>query len=87
MIADLDSTVGHKDSKTLLQEWLQAQRYALPVYQVESESGPAHNRTFTVCCRLDELKLNALGVAPSRKKAEQMAAQSILEELKSINDE
>ena len=70
-----------KDSKTLLQEYLQGLRLALPVYDVIATEGEAHQQTFTVRCTI-------AGMAPftasgtSRRKAEQDAAHMALEKIK-----
>ena len=39
----LDPKTALKDPKTQLQEWLQSRKRPLPVYQVESTTGKAHN--------------------------------------------
>lgn len=70
-----------KDSKTLLQEYLQGLRKPLPTYDVVATIGEAHQQTFTVRCTVP-------GMAPitasgsSRRKAEQDAAQLALEKIK-----
>lgn len=70
-----------KDSKTLLQEFLQGRRLALPQYEVIDIQGEAHEQTFTVRCVVDGLfPVEASG--SSRRKAEQDCAQLILEQLK-----
>lgn len=70
-----------KDPKTRLQEWLQAQGRPLPVYEVLSESGPAHRKQFVVCCRLDDADLQHQEVASSRRAAQQRAAAGLLDML------
>jgi len=70
-----------KDSKTLLQEYLQGRRLALPQYTVVAIEGDAHDQTFTVRCTVDGRQaVQASG--SSRRKAEQDCAQAILEQLK-----
>jgi len=71
-----------KDPKTRLQELLQSKREALPVYQVESVEGEAHNQIFVVSCRVEGLSTVAVGKGGSRRQAEQLAAEKILAELK-----
>ena len=80
-LANLDSRVDLKDAKTRLQEYLQAHKTELPDYAVEKTTGKSHNRIFTVSCTVVDLKLHAQGSGSSRKKAEQQAAQVILEQL------
>ncbi|NVK25341.1 MAG: ribonuclease III [Gammaproteobacteria bacterium] len=77
----LDPKTALKDPKTQLQEWLQSRKRPLPVYQVESTSGQAHNQTFEVSCTLDSgAVITAKGT--SRRKAEQAAAKEALEVIK-----
>lgn len=70
-----------KDPKTQLQEWLQSRKRPLPIYQVESTSGQAHNQTFKVSCTLDNGKM-LVATGTSRRKAEQAAAEQALEVVK-----
>ncbi|MCP4334903.1 MAG: ribonuclease III [Gammaproteobacteria bacterium] len=76
---DVDSNL--KDAKTRLQEYLQARQKELPRYTVEQTSGKSHSQVFTVNCELVDLELQGLGMGSSRKKAEQQAAQNILDRL------
>lgn len=70
-----------KDPKTRLQEWLQGRQYRLPEYEVVSVTGEAHAQTFEVSCRLPDQELHSQGQGSSRRKAEQQAAQAMLEQL------
>lgn len=70
-----------KDPKTRLQEHLQSRKLDLPVYQLEEISGQAHRQQFVVQCRIDALSLSALGRGGSRRKAEQAAAEQMLERI------
>jgi ribonuclease-3 len=70
-----------KDSKTRLQELLQARGLPLPVYSLESTSGEAHAQTFHVSCRVESLAVSGSGVADNRRAAEQDAAHRVLESL------
>ncbi len=70
-----------KDPKTELQEHLQGRRLALPRYAVMKTAGEAHEQTFTVECRVDDLGLVASGQGASRRVAEQAAAQGVLAQL------
>ncbi|WP_258806948.1 ribonuclease III [Pseudidiomarina sp. CB1] len=72
---------GHKDPKTRLQEFLQAQQLQLPVYDVVTIQGQAHNQRFTVSCTVEPLAEPVLGSGTSRRKAEQQAATQTLEML------
>ena len=70
-----------KDPKTRLQEYLQAQQRPLPTYRVEKTSGKSHSQVFTVSCRIQQPALQSSGSGSSRKKAEQQAAQRVLDQL------
>lgn len=67
-----------KDPKTALQEHLQGRRLPLPRYTVLQVGGEAHQQTFRVECRVDELGVSAAGEGASRRAAEQQAAQGAL---------
>ncbi len=75
--------VDTKDSKTRLQEWLQARRLALPVYEVTSVRGAAHEQVFDVECHIESRQLRAQGSGSSRRIAEQEAARAAFEALES----
>ncbi len=67
-----------KDPKTALQELLQGRGLALPRYAVQKTEGEAHEQTFIVECRVDDLGISATGTGSSRRAAEQAAAESVL---------
>ncbi len=71
-----------KDSKTRLQEWLQAKGLGLPIYAVAEVSGKDHNQQFAVTCTVAALNRVARGRGTSRRRAEQAAAEAMLIELK-----
>jgi ribonuclease III len=52
LLQDLPDAESLKDSKTRLQEWLQARSRPLPRYEILAESGPPHARRFSVRCQL-----------------------------------
>jgi ribonuclease III len=70
-----------KDPKTRLQEALQAQGLPLPTYSVDAVTGEAHNQQFEVGCTVTSLGLRTVARGPSRRRAEQAAAQLLLDEL------
>lgn len=78
---EIISPVALKDPKTRLQEYLQGRRLALPLYEVETIQGQAHNQTFTVSCRV-EGKEPVTATGTSRRKAEQAAAEQLIHVLK-----
>jgi ribonuclease-3 len=75
--------MSEKDAKTKLQEYLQSAQLDLPVYTVLEISGGAHHPVFKVACQSALLETPCIGVANSRKKAEQNAAEAVL---KAIHD-
>ncbi|MGH8317640.1 MAG: ribonuclease III [Steroidobacteraceae bacterium] len=70
-----------KDAKTRLQEYLQSRRLMLPRYTVARVEGEAHAQTFHVSCDVPALRLCAQGYGSSRRRAEQAAAERILDGL------
>ena len=82
LLQSLSSASSHKDPKTLLQEYLQSRRAALPIYTVEMIEGEAHQQLFTVSCQIDGVVDKAFGKGTSRRRAEQEAAQAMLKKVK-----
>ncbi len=70
-----------RDPKTRLQEWLQARKHALPVYELAEETGQDHKKRFSVTCFVQEFSRTTRGEAASRRSAEQQAARRMLEAL------
>lgn len=75
-------TLG-KDAKTLLQEYLQSRKLALPKYTVIATQGEAHAQVFQIECAIAQLKLSTRGEGSSRRIAEQMAAAIAYQKLAS----
>jgi len=71
-----------KDSKSVLQELLQAKKIDLPDYNIVSIDGEAHCQHFRVSCSIPKLGLSIEGDGASRKIAEQSAAEDMLEKIK-----
>lgn len=80
LLASLTSASSHKDPKTQLQEYLQSQHLPLPIYEVKSIEGEAHQQQFTVSCIVQSH--TAIGKGSSRRRAEQEAAENMLGVLK-----
>ncbi|SUA91934.1 Ribonuclease 3 [Pandoraea pulmonicola] len=76
-------TLG-KDAKTLLQEYLQGHKIALPQYTVTATHGAAHNQQFEVECTVPKLDIKVGGSGASRRAAEQAAAKKALEEVQKM---
>lgn len=80
-IVELPASAELKDPKTRLQEKLQSTGLPLPDYQVVETSGKQHDQQFVVRCEVREPALKATATARSRRKAEQAAAQLLIEKL------
>ena len=78
-LANLSSADELKDPKTLLQELLQSRRLGLPVYEVTSVTGKAHQQHFVVACRVVDLDLSVTGEGNNRRGAEQASARGMLD--------
>jgi ribonuclease III len=70
-----------KDPKTLLQEALQGRGLGLPVYVLTAAAGEPHAQSFTVTCEVPTFGLVAVGEGASRRRAEQLAARKVLDQL------
>jgi ribonuclease III len=80
-MANMPQTDALKDSKTRLQEHLQARGLPLPAYEVVRTEGEIHAQTFWVRCEVSTLGLGATGQGLSRRRAEQEAAAVVLTEI------
>jgi ribonuclease III len=76
-----------KDAKTRLQEALQGANRALPEYLIESTTGSAHAKTFTVRCRVEAFGLQVTAQGRSRRAAEKRAAELMLEQVEACLQE
>ena len=84
-IAALPEPATLKDAKTKLQEHLQANGRSLPIYAVKRTSGEPHEQVFLVSCAVPHVSIETEGEGPSRRRAEQVAAQAALKAL-GLND-
>lgn len=71
-----------KDSKSRLQEYMQAQRQPLPEYRVVEVSGEGHAQMFTIECRVSVTQESTCATASNRREAEKQAAVLMLMQLK-----
>lgn len=74
----IDPKVIDKDPKSLLQEFLQGKKIAVPEYTVTRLEGEAHAQLFVVECFVEKLNIRTVGEGASRRIAEQQAAQYAL---------
>ncbi len=82
LLAEVDPRRPSKDPKTVLQEWLQARKVALPTYSMVQALGEAHAQEFEVACEVPRFGVRTLGRGPSRRVAEQQSAELALAELR-----
>jgi ribonuclease III len=80
-LEDIQTKTPQKDPKTRLQEYLQARQHKLAEYTVIEVTGEQHDQNFTVKCVVNDLGLDAISHGPSRRKAEQTAANKLLQGL------
>ena len=81
LMQDIDFKTQGKDPKTLLQEFLQSQKLALPEYVVVTTSGKAHKQKFQVECVIPAFDIRTSGEGTSRRGAEQAAAKLAYDEI------
>jgi ribonuclease-3 len=79
ILVSVDPTTLGKDAKTLLQEFLQSKKIALPQYNVVATHGAAHNQEFEIECLVPKLEVQVFGTGGSRRAGEQAAAKLALE--------
>lgn len=75
-------TESWRDPKSILQELAQAKFSVPPVYRVLEESGPDHDKVFTLGAYIKN-KLYGKGTGHSKQTAQQKAAEEALEKLQS----
>lgn len=73
------NVIFFSDYKSALQESIQTEKRTLE-YVLIDEQGPAHNKTFTMIVKVDDI-VYGKGVAGSKKEAEQEAAKDALAKL------
>lgn len=78
-LAELSLSMVAKDPKTRLQELLQSYKLELPDYDLIKVTGEAHEQTFAVDCKVPAKSLETHGSGTSRRNAEQLAAEKMLE--------
>lgn len=78
LIDDIVASRGFIDSKSLFQEQSQERTGITPSYKLMKETGPDHNKVFTVGVFLKD-DLVVTGEGKSKQEAEQVAAEKALE--------
>ncbi|MBN2039482.1 MAG: ribonuclease III [Spirochaetes bacterium] len=79
-IERIDKLSYLRDPKTALQEYVQGKFKERPVYEVIDESGPDHNKQFTVKLVIKGEEISQ-GTGSSKRKAEMDAAKKILQDI------
>ena len=79
VLTSLDPLTLGKDAKTLLQEFLQSKKIALPFYNVVATHGAAHSQEFEIECLVPKLEIQVFGTGGSRRAGEQAAAKLALD--------
>jgi len=79
LLDSVDSRTLGKDAKTLLQEFLQSKKIALPTYNVVATHGAAHSQEFEIECLVPKLGIQVFGRGGSRRAGEQAAARLALD--------
>ena len=80
-LRSLDLKTNQKDAKTRLQEYLQARKQELPVYELLQVKGNDHEQIFVMSCQVDMLGSATQAEASSRRIGEQKAAALALQML------
>lgn len=79
-IRKVQSDKGHKDYKSILQEYYQKKYKICPRYELNKKTGPDHDQTFYVSVKLGN-SVYGPSKGKSKKNAEQEAAKLALESL------
>jgi ribonuclease III len=79
-LGQLTPETSIKDAKTELQEYAQAKKLPMPRYSIIKTEGDVHEQHFYVACHINTH--HAAGEGSTRRKAEQLAAAELLEQLK-----
>lgn len=81
ILNDIDNKKLFVDSKTILQEMLQATYGAAPEYVLVNESGPDHNKVFETEVRIEGRTIGC-GSGRTKKAAEQQSAYNAILDIK-----
>lgn len=79
-VTNIDKDYLKDNCKAVLQEYTQSKDGSLPVYNVITESGPAHDKTFEIEVTIGDNRYG-VGKGKSKKEAQQSAARKALDVL------
>ena len=82
-LGDIVENGPFRNNKSLLQEHCQSHNLVGPAYVLQNETGPDHKKTFTISVMING-DIFGTGTGPSKKVAEQMAANQALKSLNII---
>lgn len=86
-LSEISLEKAKKDPKTRLQELLQSRHFPLPEYVVIDTRGKEHAQQFDVSCKVEYKNSEVFitqSTAVSRRKAEQQAAENMLNKLNNL---
>ena len=83
ILADLENKTLFLDSKSVLQEMIQAADHTSLEYRLVNETGPDHNKEFTVHVYVGG-KMTGEGIGKTKKSAEQKAAYEAIKQMKNL---
>lgn len=72
--------MASRDSKTMLQEFVQGQGKPMPNYVVTDRTGPAHEPFFTIAVKVKDEE-DEMGSGKSKREAQQSAAAKMLKKI------
>ena len=75
-------SIGQKDSKTLLQEYMQSIGQPLPVYDTFKLSGPSHDPKFKITCKLEIYKNAESVISKTVQSGQQEISKVLLNKIK-----
>ena len=83
ILSDLENKTLFLDSKSVLQEMVQANGHTSLEYKLVDETGPDHNKEFTVHVFVGG-KMTGEGIGKTKKSAEQKAAYEAIKKIRNI---
>jgi ribonuclease III len=75
-----------KDAKSTLQEYCHKHEYSLPVYSIDKIEGENHSQTLYITCSISETSFTAQAISFSRKQAEQLSAEKVLQQVLQVDE-
>ena len=73
--------IGKKDSKTLLQEYMQSKKLPIPKYKTTRLESPSHSPKFRIMCKVSIIKKEQSCVSSTVQDGQQRVSRLILEKL------